>query len=423
MSGGGDDMCTPTGDGAGFGIGSQPLMPPTPMGNAGLHRGSGSFTDLTLGISGGSFNATPSSHGKMPPTPQRNAIHNTNPKQRLTRQDTLLDTKVLYTSPLCRQRSSSNLFTFDAHFQNWVLIGQGSFSEVYKVKSVGSASSYAVKKSRREFSGRGDRDRYMQEIEAIQQIPEHSNIVRYFRAWQDELHFFVQMELCTGGTLRDYLDMNYGPLATKPVNMCLNIQTNVLLCFMHQLSQAVSHIHANDILHMDLKPENVFMDGPNKTVLKVGDFGNSVRVGGFDDEDGDPIYLAPEVLQGIAIPASDVFSLGLIFFEMATRHELPNGGEQWHWLRSGNVTLQTSEANKQGWPDRIDELILPMLQPRYEERPSAEQVEHALNMMQLPPAPPALHKEITGPFSAASSTSLGQMDVGSTSNTQMDEDL
>ena len=54
---------------------------------------------------------------------------------------------------------------------------------------------------------------------------------------------------------------------------------------------------------MDLKPENVFMDGPNKTVLKVGDFGNSVRVGGFDDEDGDPIYLAPEVLQGIAIPA------------------------------------------------------------------------------------------------------------------------
>ena len=67
--------------------------------------------------------------------------------------------------------------------------------------------------------------------------------------------------------------------------------------------QAVSHIHANDILHMDLKPENVFMDGPNKTVLKVGDFGNSVSVGGFDDEDGDPIYLAPEVLRGVGVPA------------------------------------------------------------------------------------------------------------------------
>lgn len=58
-------------------------------------------------------------------------------------------------------------------------------------------------------------------------------------------------------------------------------------------------MHAHDILHMDLKPENVFQHG---TLLKIGDFGNSVKIMEYDDDDGDPIYLAPEVLKGIAAP-------------------------------------------------------------------------------------------------------------------------
>ena len=85
-------------------------------------------------------------------------------------------TQVLYTSPLCRQRSSSN-FMFDSHFSHWESIGAGSFSEVFKVTSSGLLSVhptqyllsrqvrhhsqdgqvFAVKKSRRSFSGRGDR--------------------------------------------------------------------------------------------------------------------------------------------------------------------------------------------------------------------------------------------------------------------------
>ena len=57
-------------------------------------------------------------------------------------------------------------------------------------------------------------------------------------------------------------------------------------------------MHAHDILHMDLKPENVFQHG---TLLKIGDFVNFVEVLEYDDDD-DPIYLAPEVLKGIAAP-------------------------------------------------------------------------------------------------------------------------
>ena len=78
------------------------------------------------------------------------------------------------------------------------------------------------------------------------------------------------------------------------------------------------------------------------------------------------------------------------------------GGERWHWLRSGEVTLQTQDCNKQGWPDRLDELILPMISPNLEQRPSAEAVLNVLNMMQQPLAPPEPVKDVSR---------LGQLDL------------
>lgn len=123
------------------------------------------------------------------------------------------------------------------------------------------------------------------------------------------------------------------------------------------------------MLHLDLKPENIFMVGDPKTgfTLKVGDFGTAVTLGQWDDEDGDPMYLAPELLRGEAGPPADVFSLGLIYYAVLTGCEMPNGGEEWQRLRGGEVQLPQETAEWQ-------RCLLDMIQPEPRSRPSAREV-------------------------------------------------
>ena len=65
---------------------------------------------------------------------------------------------------------------------------------------------YAIKVSHREFRSRAERDEYLREVRLANDMPAHPNVVEYIRAWQDQRHFYVQMELCEGGTLQGVLD-------------------------------------------------------------------------------------------------------------------------------------------------------------------------------------------------------------------------
>lgn len=75
-------------------------------------------------------------------------------------------------------------------------------------------------------------------------------------------------------------------------------------------------------------------------VLKIADFGQSVPIGSVEDgREGDCRYLAPELVDrpnGYQLtPAADVFSVGLLAFELLTQLELPSAGSEWHRLRDG----------------------------------------------------------------------------------------
>ena len=79
------------------------------------------------------------------------------------------------------------------------------------------------------------------------------------------------------------------------------------------------------------------------------------------------MYLAPELLRGEAGPPADVFSLGLIFYEMLTGCEMPNGGDEWQRLRHGQVELPKSALDWQ-------RVILEMIDPDPKSRPQAREV-------------------------------------------------
>lgn len=138
--------------------------------------------------------------------------------------------------------------------------------------------------------------------------------------------------------------------------------------YLCDLLSALEHLHSCGFVHLDLKPANVLMTASGR--LKLGDFGLLMElkcmIGDPAEEkvkdemqEGDPRYMAPELLRGDYGPAADVFrcvrkckhavwcwrskwltnsflcSLGVTILELACNIEVPNGGEGWQQLRQG----------------------------------------------------------------------------------------
>lgn len=85
--------------------------------------------------------------------------------------------------------------------------------------------------SKREFYSHEDRDRYMREIQSVACLAEHPNVVNYFRSWQQDSHFYIQMELCESGNLRTLLDSLKEPLVERQACICLTPEAHCYVYF------------------------------------------------------------------------------------------------------------------------------------------------------------------------------------------------
>ena len=140
----------------------------------------------------------------------------------------------------------------------------------------------------------------------------HRHAVTVFDAGEDAGDLYIVMEFVDGPSLADHLARN-GPL---PVDEMVRISRQVL--------SALAAAHSAGIVHRDVKPANVLIGADGDT--KLADFGIAKR---FDDLSasvtsfgmviGTPRYLAPEQALGhVATPATDVYSMGVVIFEMLT---------------------------------------------------------------------------------------------------------
>lgn len=75
-------------------------------------------------------------------------------------------------------------------------LGEGSFGEVYRVRSRDDGKMYAVKKSRQPFRGKVDRELKFAEVEKHERLPHHPNCVRFHKAWEERHKLYIQGELC-----------------------------------------------------------------------------------------------------------------------------------------------------------------------------------------------------------------------------------
>lgn len=208
-------------------------------------------------------------------------------------------------------------FRFHDHFYFLRPIGRGGASEAWLVKSKLSGERYCVKQIVAKFRSQSERDRCLHEVEAVTYLPPHPNVVKYHRAWQENRHFFAQMELCECGSFG-------GCLSRLPPGRLVDERDIWLLAA--QIAAGLSHCHDYGILHLDVKPDNVFLDRAG--TYKIGDFGVAWVAGkGWEIQDGDGGYVAPETLTADAATpptaAADVFSLGATLYEAATGNRLP----------------------------------------------------------------------------------------------------
>src|SRR5699024_7918974 len=129
---------------------------------------------------------------------------------------------------------------------------------------------------------------------------------------------YMVMEYDEGMTLKEYIQA-YGP-----------IEVEQSLEIMKQLSSAIAHAHANDIVHRDIKPQNILMDTYGN--VKVTDFGIAVALSATaltqtNSVLGSVHYLSPEQARGgMATKKSDIYSLGIVLYELLTG-QLPFSGQ------------------------------------------------------------------------------------------------
>jgi tetratricopeptide (TPR) repeat protein/tRNA A-37 threonylcarbamoyl transferase component Bud32 len=201
------------------------------------------------------------------------------------------------------------------HYRIIEQMGKGGMGTVYRTADIVDAShkkTIAVKVLREEyFSDETQKKRFKQEASIIDQVV-HPNIVRVIERGETEGGLYIAMEVLEGPTLAEFLQEKKKP----DIPLALNI--------MAQIVDALKSIHAMNIIHRDLKPENIKLvekDG-NLYFVKLMDFGLAItqHMSRFTETGmvvGTISYLSPEQVAGEAITiASDIHSLGVIFYEM-----------------------------------------------------------------------------------------------------------
>jgi predicted Ser/Thr protein kinase len=189
-------------------------------------------------------------------------------------------------------------------------LGRGAMGVVYKALDPTIGRTVALKTMRLDVHGLDAQEmvrRFQNEARAAG-VLNHPNIVTIYDAGEQDGIFYIAMEFIEGTTLHELL-------AEKRV-----LATEEVLQLTRQICRGLDYAHSNGIVHRDIKPANIMITG-NGTV-KIMDFGIAKSGGQVTNTGqvlGTPNYMAPEQVKGRQLDGrSDLFSLGVILYEMLT---------------------------------------------------------------------------------------------------------
>lgn len=190
-------------------------------------------------------------------------------------------------------------------------LGVGGFGTVYRATQPSVSREVAVKVILPQYANQPE---FIRRFEAEAQLIarlEHPFIVPLYDYWRDPTGAYLIMRYLRGGSLKDRIATGVGLPLTEVARM------------IDQVCSALAVAHRANIIHRDLKPENVLLDEDDNAYLSdfgiAKDLGIEANITEVGAVVGSPVYISPEQIRGeLASPLSDIYSLGIMLYELFT---------------------------------------------------------------------------------------------------------
>jgi len=231
------------------------------------------------------------------------------------------------------------------------LIGGGGMSNVYLAHDAILDRDVAIKILRYNFTNEDELHRRFQREASSATSLTHPNIVSIYDVGEEaDMHYLV-MEHVKGQTLKQYIQQ-HAPVSPKRA-----------VTIMLQLTSAIAHAHQNQIIHRDIKPQNILMDEDGH--VKITDFGIAMALSATSFTKTNSVlgtvhYLSPEQARGgIATVKSDMYALGIVLYELLTG-QLPFSGESAVSIALKHLQAETPSVRKvvPSIPQSLENVVL-----------------------------------------------------------------
>lgn len=256
-------------------------------------------------------------------------------------------------------------------------VGSGGMASVYRARRRSDGQIVALKLPMAQYVADAKFiRRFHREAEVAQRL-DHVNIVRTFEHGSHGVKHFMAMEFVDGRSLESYID-------SRELDVELSAE------IMKYVASALQHIHEQGIIHRDIKPANIMLlkGGIRKgngsrlepDAVKLMDFGIAggkvlSRLTMTGARVGTPVYMSPEQARGLRIDhRSDIYSLGLVFYEILTGETAFKGGYE---AIVHQQIFQTPAPPRQlnlKIGRELDDMVMRMLSKEPAERPSLAEV-------------------------------------------------
>jgi TolB-like protein/Flp pilus assembly protein TadD len=291
--------------------------------------------------------------------------------------------------------------TFADRYQIIEELGKGGMGRVYKALDKEINAKVALKLIKSEISADHKTiERFRNEIRIARDVS-HKNVCRMYDLNKEEGSYFITMEYVSGEDLRSFIKRSR------------QLAVGTAITIAKQVCEGLAEAHKSGVIHRDLKPSNIMIDKDGNA--RIMDFGiaRSLKAKGITGAGvmiGTPEYMSPEQVEGKEVDQrSDIYSLGVILYEMVTGR-VPFEGDTPFTIgmkHKGEIPKNPKEFNTQ-ISDDLNRVILRCLEKEKEKRyQSAGEVRSVLTNIEkgiptteriVPERKPSTSKEITVTF-------------------------
>jgi len=243
-------------------------------------------------------------------------------------------------------------------------LGEDMFSEIYLAQLLSMPEQQVVLKlgSSAQYDFPGQRGALLREAHFLAQC-RHPHIIPLLDVGEEDGDPYLVVAYATNGSLRQRMN------AIAPA--CLPVTE--ALALLKQVGAAVAYLHRQDIIHCDIKPENILLNEQGAAWLADLGLARLATAERGDREEKHPVgslhYMAPEVFQGVVSEASDQYALGCIAYELLTGRRPLSGLSIREIIRRHMQEMPLAPSSlRPALPASIDQVILRALAKQPEAR-------------------------------------------------------